>query len=140
VGGCPGSFSSPLPHQPMMYTGMRHIDGQHQTGDANAVSEELAATRRETNHFWNIHAIDTTHPPATAAHLGEAQSVAVRPNPPATDPIAPAVGDTLRVAPTTSDPLAVLRQNLIDLRTTDDTTSRTLRDIIDLTHRIGVDV
>lgn len=119
---------------------MEHIAQQPQTVDAYAVCEELAAARRETNHFWAVPAIDTTHPPFAAVHLGEAHSVAARPKPPVTDLATLAVGDTLRVTATASDPLAVLRQNLCELTTTDDTTSRTLRDIIDPTRRIAVDV
>ena len=119
---------------------MRHIDQQLQAKDAHAMSEELATTRRETNHFWDMAAIDTTHPPVTTTHLGEARTVVVRPEPPVTDPIAPPVGDTPHVAPTTTDPLAVFRQNLIDLRTPDDAMPRTLRDSFDPARRIGIDV
>jgi hypothetical protein len=123
-----------------MVTGMEHVNQQHQAGDTYAACKELAAARRETSHSWNLPAIDTTHPPITAGHLGEAHSVAAQQNTPATDLITLAVDDTLHVTLVANDPLTVLRQNLTELAVTGDATSRTLRDIIDPTRRIGVDV
>ena len=124
----------------MMPTDMRHIDQQHQGEYTSALRDELAATERGTIRFWTEAAINTTHPPVTTAPIGEACSVAEQRNTPATDATTVTVGDTLRVVSRATDPLGVLRQRLIEIRSDNDTTSRTMRDTFDPMRRIGVDV
>ena len=121
-----------LAHEPMVPTGMRHIYEQHQTGHVCAVCGGLASTERGTDHLWTG--------PATTDHLAEERSAATQQAKLVTDPVTPAVHDSVRVMPVARESLAGLRQNLTRRGTTDDGTSKTLRDMFDPVGRIGLNV
>ncbi len=115
--------------RPMMPTGMEHIYQQHPTGYSCAVCGGLATTERGTNHLWAAPATETKQPASTT-----------RRSIPVSEPATPVVVDTVPVVPATPDSLAGLRQDLVGLGTTDDDTSRTLRDMFDAVDRVGIDV
>ena len=118
-----------LAHEPMVPTGMRHIDQQQSIGHVCAVCGGFAATERGTNHLWTG--------PATTDHFAEACSVATPQPTPAADPATPAVHVSVRATPIMVESLAGLRQNLNGLGVTDNGAFRALRDMFDPMRRVG---
>ncbi len=119
-----------LAHEPMMPTGMRHIDEHLSTGHVCAVCGGLATTERGANHLWTA--------PAATDHLAEACTTAASQPTPVTDPATPAVHDPVRAMPIAGDSLAGLRRSLVRLGATGDGASRTLRDMFDPADRVGL--